>query len=121
MDLDVAYTESPNWHEDKMLERFAWLRENDPVHWSEKDELWLIANFEDVSYVSKHQEIFTSQEGVRPEPLKIGLIDEAEPRHARGPASSMSAPRHYDHEPDWSRPTRLRLHRPDHRAGPRTR
>ncbi len=82
MDVDVAYTESPNWDENKMLERFAWLRENDPVHWSEKDELWLIANFEDVSYVSKHQEIFTSAQGVRPTiPVKIGLIDEEEPRH----------------------------------------
>ena len=82
MDFDVAYTESPNWNEKEMLERFAWLRDKDPVRWSEKDQLWLIANFEDVVYVSKHQETFTSAEGVRPTvPVKIGLIDEEEPRH----------------------------------------
>ncbi|MEE2679886.1 MAG: cytochrome P450 [Myxococcota bacterium] len=82
MDIDVAYTESPTWNEADMLERFAWLREKDPVRWSEVDQLWLISNFEDVSYVSKHQETFTSAEGVRPTiPVKIGLIDEEEPRH----------------------------------------
>ncbi|NQZ94905.1 MAG: cytochrome P450 [Myxococcales bacterium] len=82
VDVAIAYTESENWIEEDMLARFAWLRANDPVYWSETDGLWIVTKYEDVEYVSKHQEIFTSQEGVRPEPLKIGLIDEAEPRHA---------------------------------------
>jgi cytochrome P450 family 142 subfamily A polypeptide 1 len=67
-----------------MPERLRWLRENDPVHWSEKDGLWLVSRFEDVTYVSKDQELFTSGHGVRPgNPAKIGLIDEGEPRHAQ--------------------------------------
>jgi cytochrome P450 family 142 subfamily A polypeptide 1 len=66
-----------------MRERFRWLREHDPVYWSEKDRLWVVTKHDDVEYVSKHQEVFTSAEGVRPLPLKIGLIDEAEPRHGQ--------------------------------------
>ena len=81
MDVDVSYLAPESWDE-QMPERFRWLRENDPVRWSEPDGLWLVSRFEDVSYVSKHQELFTSAHGVRPgTPAKIGLIDEAEPRH----------------------------------------
>ncbi len=83
MELNVEFLASQNWDE-HMHERMRWLRENDPVHWSDKDQVWLISKFEDVSYVSKHQELFTSAHGVRPSgPAKIGLIDEAEPRHGR--------------------------------------
>ena len=81
MDVDVSYLAPESWDE-QMPERFRWLRENDPVRWSEPDGLWLVSRFEDVAYVSKHQELFTSAHGVRPgTPAKIGLIDEAEPRH----------------------------------------
>ncbi len=84
MDVDVSYLDSQNWIEEDMLERFAWLRANDPVRWSEADGLWLISKYEDVEYVSKHQELFTSAKGVRPTiPTNIGLIDEAEPRHGQ--------------------------------------
>ena len=79
-DVSISYTDSANWNEADMRARFAWLRENAPVFWSEADQLWVLTRYADVEYVSKHQEIFTSAEGVRPG-LKIGLIDEAEPRH----------------------------------------
>ncbi|MFQ5514012.1 MAG: cytochrome P450 [Myxococcota bacterium] len=83
MDLNIEFLASQSWDE-KMPARLAWLRENDPVHWSEKDQLWICTRFDDVVYVSKHQELFTSAEGVRPDtPVKLGLIDEGEPRHAQ--------------------------------------
>jgi cytochrome P450 family 142 subfamily A polypeptide 1 len=83
MQIDVRYLASENW-DARMTERLRWLRENDPVHWSEADDLWLVTKYEDVVYVSKHQEIFSSAFGVRPSnPAKIGLIDEAEPRHTQ--------------------------------------
>ncbi len=83
MDLNVEYLASSSWDE-HMHERMRWLREHDPVHWSDKDQLWLVTKFEDVSYASKHQELFTSGEGVRPGlPAKIGLIDEGQPRHGQ--------------------------------------
>jgi cytochrome P450 family 142 subfamily A polypeptide 1 len=83
MDVNVEYLSSRNW-DAAMPERLRWLRENDPVHWSGKDGVWLITKFEDVAYVSKHQELFTSGQGVRPGgATRIGLIDEPEPRHAQ--------------------------------------
>ena len=81
MDVDVAYLGAENW-DGHMTARLRWLRENDPVRWSAKDDLFLVTKFEDVAFVSKHQELFTSALGVRPcNPAKIGLIDEGEPRH----------------------------------------
>ena len=81
--LDIEFCAASSW-DDQMPERVSWLRENEPVHWSEKDQLWVISTFEDVSYVSKHQELFTSGQGVRPAmDTKLGLIDEAEPRHGQ--------------------------------------
>ena len=81
MDMDVEFLAAKTWDE-AMPERMRWLRENDPIHWSEKDQLWLVAKFDDVSAVSKDQDLFTSAQGVRPgNPAKLGLIDEAEPRH----------------------------------------
>ena len=82
-DVEVSYIDSTNWVEADMRARFDWLRKNDPVYWSEKDQLWVITRHEDVEYVSKHQDIFTSGQGVRPMDVKIGLIDEEEPRHGQ--------------------------------------
>lgn len=84
MKIDVNYLDSNTWVEQDMRERFEWLRENDPVYWSEKDEVWVITKYADVAYCSKHQNLFTSAEGVLiGNPIKLGLIDEGEPRHAQ--------------------------------------
>jgi cytochrome P450 family 142 subfamily A polypeptide 1 len=84
MNVEVSYLESKNWGELAMRERFTWLRENDPVYWSEIDQLWVITKYEDVVFCSKNQDFYTSAEGVLPGGAgKLGLIDEAEPRHAK--------------------------------------
>jgi cytochrome P450 family 142 subfamily A polypeptide 1 len=83
MNVDIDFLASENW-DAHMHERMRWLRENDPVHWSEKSNVWVVSKFEDVSYVSKHHEIFCSGQGVRPgNPAKLGLIDEDDPRHTQ--------------------------------------
>jgi len=83
MDADVAFLEPATWDR-HVHARMRWLREHDPVHWSEKDRCWVVSKFEDVSYVSKHQDLFTSAQGVRVgNAPKIGLIDEGEPRHGK--------------------------------------
>jgi cytochrome P450 family 142 subfamily A polypeptide 1 len=83
VDVDVEYLASASW-DARMPQRLGWLREHDPVHWSEKDGLWLVTRFADVAFVSKRQELFTSAEGVRPgNPVRLGLIDEGEPRHGQ--------------------------------------
>ncbi len=57
MDPNVDYLASEAWDE-SMPERMRWLRENAPVFWSEKNELWIVSKFQDVVYVSKHHKIF---------------------------------------------------------------
>jgi cytochrome P450 family 142 subfamily A polypeptide 1 len=82
-EVNVAYLDPASW-DSRMLERMRWLRRNDPVRWSEKDDCFLVSKFEDVSYASKHQNLFTSEHGVRlGNTPKIGLIDEGEPRHGK--------------------------------------
>ncbi len=84
MQIDVKYLDSNTWVEQDMRERFTWLRENDPVYWSQADDLWVITKYEDVESCSKNQDLFTSAEGVLAgNPIKLGLIDEGEPRHAQ--------------------------------------
>ena len=81
MHVDIDYMDSANWDEE-MPARMAWLRENAPVYWAEKSNLWVISKYDDVLEVSKDQTRFTSEHGVRPgNPIKLGLIDEGEPRH----------------------------------------
>jgi cytochrome P450 len=79
-DVDFAKAES---FDEQMPERTKWLRENDPVYWSEKTGCFIITRFEDVVHVSKNSDIFCSGEGVLPGRIdaKIGMIDEDEPRH----------------------------------------
>jgi len=79
----IHYGTADFWTWDEpMWEQLRWLRENDPVHWSEADGLWVATRFEEVSYVSKNHELFCSGQGVLPVgDMKLGLIDEDEPRH----------------------------------------
>jgi len=79
--LDLDFLDSANW-DAAMPERLRWLREHDSVYWSEASRCWVLAKYHDVSEVSKDQDRFTSALGVRANnPVKLGLIDEAEPRH----------------------------------------
>ncbi len=82
---DFDYGKSDFWTWDKpMYDQLQWLRENDPIHWSEKSGLFILTRFEDVMFASKNNETFCSGEGVLPSnPAKLGLIDEDEPRHQK--------------------------------------
>lgn len=82
---DVNYGDSTFWTWDEaMYDQLRWLRENDPVHWSEASQMFIISKFADVSYISKNNKLFCSGEGVLPgNPAKLSLIDEDEPRHGQ--------------------------------------
>jgi len=83
VDPNVDYMDSLSW-DARMPERTRWLRANAPVYWAEKSNVFVVSRFADVVAVSKDQELFTSAHGVRPgNPAKLGLIDEAEPRHGQ--------------------------------------
>jgi cytochrome P450 family 142 subfamily A polypeptide 1 len=67
---------------------FRWLRENDPVHWDERNNLWVISKYDDVGYVERHPELFCSGQGVRPkgggaDNLSIVSMDDPEHAHQR--------------------------------------
>ncbi|MBW2270630.1 MAG: cytochrome P450 [Deltaproteobacteria bacterium] len=82
MEVDCNFVQSDPWAGSEMPARMQWLRENDPVYWSEKSGIWIISKYKDAEFVSKHQEIFTSEFGIRPgSDTMAGLIDEGEPRH----------------------------------------
>ena len=82
MPIDVDFSQARYWNEE-MPERMRVLRAKAPVFWSEATEAFIISRFEDVAFVSKHNDLFCSGEGVLPGKMsaKIGLIDEDEPRH----------------------------------------
>jgi len=82
-DVHVKYLDASNW-DASIWPRLRWLQEHEPVFWSEPDDLFIVTRYEDVAAISKNQPLFTSAAGVRPgNPAKIGLIDEAEPRHGK--------------------------------------
>lgn len=82
LQVQTEFLASSSW-DAEMAEKLRWLRQHEPVHWSEKDQLWVVTRFEDVVHVSKDQTTFTSAHGTRPNnPVKLALIDEGEPRHS---------------------------------------
>ena len=82
MEIDVDFSQSTSWNHE-MAERMRWLRENEPIFWSEKTQSFIISRYEDVVFISKNNKLFCSGEGVLPGAFvpKIGFIDEDEPRH----------------------------------------
>jgi len=82
-DVNISYLDSASW-DASIWDRLRWLQENQPVYWSERDQIFVLTRYDDVAAVSKNQPLFTSAHGVRPgTPAKIGLIDEGEPRHGQ--------------------------------------
>lgn len=78
-EIDVL---DPALYEGDPYPAYAWLREHDPVHWDEKNQLWVVTRFADVMKVSLNNEIFCSGQGVRPaQSYDLSLIGMDEPRH----------------------------------------
>ena len=40
---------------------FGQLREEDPIHWNEKYDLWVITRYDDVVWLTRHPELFSSE------------------------------------------------------------
>jgi len=65
---------------------FRWIRANDPVHWDEKNNLWVISKYDDISYVERQPELFCSGQGVRPAgggADNLSIVSMDDPEHAR--------------------------------------
>lgn len=79
-DFDVL---DPHFYDDPW-DTYRWLRANDPVHWDATNGLWVLSRHEDVVHVSRHTELYSSAQGVRPVldvPLSIIAMDD--PEHTR--------------------------------------
>jgi len=59
LDDDVRLLES-NWWMSYPHDVYARLRNEAPVYWSPRDELWAISKYDDIRYVSKHPELFAN-------------------------------------------------------------
>jgi cytochrome P450 family 142 subfamily A polypeptide 1 len=82
MEIDVDFSHSSSWNHE-MQDRMRWIRENEPVFWSEKTNCFIVSRYDDVVTVSKDNKLFCSGQGVLPDPriTNIGMIDEDEPHH----------------------------------------
>jgi cytochrome P450 family 142 subfamily A polypeptide 1 len=79
-DFDVL---DPHFYDDPW-ETYRWLRQESPIHWDERNQLWILSRHADVSHVSRHPERYSSAQGVRPRldvPLSIIAMDD--PEHTR--------------------------------------
>lgn len=73
----------PRFYDDPW-EAYRWLRANAPIWWDAKNELYLVAKHEDVSYFSRNQELYSAAQGVRPKVASpMSLISMDDPEHAR--------------------------------------
>ena len=60
---------------DDPWDTYRWLRDHDPVHWDEKNQLWVVSRFDDVVKVSINSDVFCSGRGIRPDPsVDLSLI-----------------------------------------------
>src|ERR687895_359141 len=57
---------------------FAHLREEDPVHWNERYELWVVTRYEDLVWVARHPEYFSSEWWKRDPRPPYPSIDESD-------------------------------------------
>jgi cytochrome P450 family 142 subfamily A polypeptide 1 len=63
---------------------YAWLRQNDPVHWDERYQVWALTKYDEVVRVSKDPQLFCSGKGIlynSNTPISMATMDE--PRHGQ--------------------------------------
>jgi cholest-4-en-3-one 26-monooxygenase len=79
-DIDIL---DPRFYDDPW-EPYRWLRANAPLWWDARNEMWVVSRHEDVSHFSRHQELYSAAQGVRPKvasPMSIISMDD--PEHTR--------------------------------------
>ena len=73
----------PHFYDDPW-DGYRWLRHNAPIWWDVASEMWIISRHEDVSHISRHQELYSAAQGVRPKiTVPMSLISMDDPEHTR--------------------------------------
>ncbi len=81
MDFDIL---DPQLYAGDPFPVYAWLRNNAPVYWDEKNKLWIVSTYAEVAYVSKNPKLFCSRFGVTPDTdLQISIVTMDDPRHTK--------------------------------------
>lgn len=73
----------PRFYDDPW-DAYRWLRHNAPLWWDARNELWVVSRHEDVSHISRNQDLYSAAQGVRPKvaaPMSIIAMDD--PEHTR--------------------------------------
>ena len=61
---------------------YAWLRDNDPVHWDPVNEIWGISRYQDIVDIEKNTRRYSSARGSRPKiEYAITMINMDDPMH----------------------------------------
>jgi len=79
-DMDIL---DPRLYDDPW-EAYRWLRNNAPIWWDERNQLYVVSRHEDVSHISRLQELYSAAQGVRPKVLApMSIISMDDPEHTR--------------------------------------
>ena len=85
-----------DFYADDVHRSYAWLRENAPVHYDEKNNLYAVSRHEDVMMISKNSDVYGSHMGFRPDspPMPMmACLDRPEHMIRRGLVSRGFTPR----------------------------
>ncbi len=67
---------------DDPWDAYRWLRENDPVHWSEEGQVWVLSCHAEVNHVSRRADLYSTKAGVRPRnPVPLSILTMDDPEH----------------------------------------
>jgi cholest-4-en-3-one 26-monooxygenase len=79
-EIDVL---DPRFYDDPW-EGYRWLRANAPLWWDARNELWVVSRHEDLSHISRNQELYSAAQGVRPQlDVPMSIISMDDPEHTR--------------------------------------
>jgi cytochrome P450 family 142 subfamily A polypeptide 1 len=80
MPIDVL---DPRFYDDPW-DAYRWLRATAPLWWDAANELWVVSRHEDVGHISRHQELYSAAQGVRPKvAAPMSIIGMDDPEHTR--------------------------------------
>ena len=91
----AARFDEPSFYLDDPHAVFAMLRRDDPVHWYGDGPFWVITKYEDIRFISKHPELFSS--------ATIAILGdiikarEGQPGPPRDTVLFMDPPQHLEH------------------------
>jgi cytochrome P450 family 142 subfamily A polypeptide 1 len=76
-------TMDPHFYDDPW-DGYRWLRQTGTLWWDAPNEMWIAARHEDVSHISRHQELYSAAQGVRPKiAVPMSIISMDDPEHTR--------------------------------------